>query len=35
VEASVNVWAEGKSDDEAERCADEVGEHVRNIATSA
>ena len=31
-EASVNVWAEGKSDDEAARYADEIGDRVRAIA---
>ncbi|MBV9439402.1 MAG: mannose-1-phosphate guanyltransferase, partial [Candidatus Eremiobacteraeota bacterium] len=30
--ASVNVWAEGKSDDEASRYADEIVERVRTIA---
>ncbi|HEY4440855.1 MAG TPA: hypothetical protein VGN14_10380, partial [Candidatus Elarobacter sp.] len=34
-EAAVNVWAEGKSDDEATRYADEIGERVRAIAMSA
>ncbi len=31
-EASVNIWAEGASDDDAARYADEVGERVRAIA---
>jgi mannose-1-phosphate guanylyltransferase/phosphomannomutase len=33
-EASVKVWAEGKSDDEAARYADEIGERVRAVAMS-
>ena len=33
-EASVNIWAEGASDDDAARYADEVVERVRTIASS-
>jgi len=33
-EASVNVWAEGTSDDEAARYADEIVERVKAIASS-
>jgi hypothetical protein len=33
-EAAVNVWAEGKSDDEAERYADEIAHRVREIAAA-
>ncbi|MBV8581749.1 MAG: mannose-1-phosphate guanyltransferase, partial [Candidatus Eremiobacteraeota bacterium] len=31
-DASVNIWAEAKSDDEAERYADEISDRVRTIA---
>jgi phosphomannomutase len=31
-EASVNVWAEGNTDDEASRYADEIVERVKAIA---
>ncbi|MBV9407849.1 MAG: hypothetical protein JO164_03440, partial [Candidatus Eremiobacteraeota bacterium] len=31
-DASVNIWAEAKSDDEAERYADEISDRVRAIA---
>ncbi|MBV8369926.1 MAG: mannose-1-phosphate guanyltransferase [Candidatus Eremiobacteraeota bacterium] len=33
-EAAVNVWAEGKSDDEAEHYADEIARRVREIAAA-
>jgi len=33
-EASVNVWAEGESDDEASYYADEIVERVKAIAAS-
>lgn len=34
-EASVNIWAEGKTDDEAARYADEIGDRVRAIAAGS
>ena len=33
-EASVNVWAEGESDDEASHYADEIVDRVKSIAAS-
>ncbi len=33
-EAAVNVWAEGKSDDEAEHYAEEIAQRVREIAAA-
>jgi phosphomannomutase len=33
-EAAVNVWAEGRSDDEADRYADEIARRVREIAAA-
>jgi phosphomannomutase len=33
-DASVNIWAEGPSDSDAARYADEIGERVRSIAAN-